>query len=159
LRTRAHYIQTPASCKCFRAADRSNSPKPACRPPWTGTSPTRIVQTSPLALAVVMLRLLIRFMGLALLAGGFVALVVDGTRSLAGGSLYVTTLGSVLQALWPVAFQALRSAVLSRLPTFVWDPLLVVLLMTPVGVALCVLGAAFIVLSHKHHALVGYPPE
>ena len=56
--------------------------------------PTGIVETSPLALALVMLRLLIRFMGLALLAGGFVALVVDGTRSLAGGSLYVTTLGS-----------------------------------------------------------------
>ena len=121
--------------------------------------PTRIVVTSPLALAVVMLRLLICFMGLALLAGGFVALVVDGARSLAGGSLYVTTLGSVLQALWPVAFQALRSALVSRLPTFVWDPLLVFLLMTPVGVALCGLGAAFIVLSHRHHALVGYPPE
>ena len=88
-----------------------------------------------------------------------VALVVDGTRSLAGGSFYVTTLGSVLQALGPAAFQALRSAVLSRLPTFVWDPLLVFLLMTPVGVALCGLGAAFIVLSHKHHALVGYPPD
>jgi len=136
-----------------------NSPKPARGPPWTGASPTRIVETSPLALAVVMLRLLIRFMGLALLAGGFVALVVDGTRSLAGGSFYVTTLGSVLQALGPAAFQALRSAVLSRLPTFVWDPLLVFLLMTPVGVALCGLGAAFIVLSHKHHALVGYPPD
>jgi hypothetical protein len=24
---------------------------------------------------------------------------------------------------------------------------------------LCGLGAAFIVLSHKHHALVGYPPD
>ena len=98
-------------------------------------------------------------MGLALLAGGFVALVVDGTRSLAGGSLYVTTLGSVLQTLWPVAFPALRSEILSRLPTFVWDPLLAFLLLTPVGVALCGLGAAFIVLSHKRHALVGYPPE
>ena len=106
-----------------------------------------------------MLRLLIRFVGLALLAGGFVALVVDGTRSLGGGSLYLTSLGSILQALWPVAFQALRSAVLSRLPTFIWDPLLVLLLMTPVGVALCGVGAAFIVLSHKHHAIVGYPPE
>jgi len=120
---------------------------------------TRIVETSPLALAVVMLRLLIRIMGLALLAGGFVALVVDGTRSLAGGSLYVTTLGSALQALWPGAYQALHSAALSRFPTFVWDPLLVHLLLTPVGVALCGLGAAFIVLSHKQHALVGYPPE
>jgi hypothetical protein len=106
-----------------------------------------------------MLRLLIRFMGLALLAGGFVALVIDGTRSLAGGGLYVTTLGSALQEIRPVAIQALRAAVLSRLPTFVWDPLLVIALMTPVGVALCGLGAAFIVFSHKHHALVGYPPE
>jgi hypothetical protein len=118
-----------------------------------------MVETSPLLLARVMVRLLIRFIGLALLAGGFIDFVVDGTRSLAGSGLYVTTLGSVLQALSPVAFQALRSSVISRMPTFVWDPLLVFLLMTPVGVALCGLGAAFIVLSHKHHALGGYAPE
>ena len=47
-----------------------NLAKTRSRPPWTGMCPTRIVVTSPLALAVVMLRLLICFMGLALLAGG-----------------------------------------------------------------------------------------
>ena len=123
-------------------------------------SPTRIVETSPLALALVMLRLLICFMGLALLAGGFVALVVDGARSLAGGSLYVTTLADrSCRRYGRSLFRRCARRSLSRLPTFVWDPLLVFLLMTPVGVALCGLGAAFIVLSHKHHALVGYPPE
>jgi hypothetical protein len=116
-----------------------------------------MVKASPFARAVVMLRLLIRFLGLALLAGGFVALVVDGTRSLAGGSVYVTTLGAALQGPWPAAYQASRAAVLSRFPTFVWDPAITHLLLTPVSVALCGLGAAFILLSHKHRALVGYP--
>jgi hypothetical protein len=106
-----------------------------------------------------MLRLLIRFFGLVLLAGGFVALVVDGTRSLAGGSLYVTTLGSAAQALWPNAYQTLRVTTLAHFPIFVWDPLLAFLLLTPVSVALCGLGALFILLSHKHHAAVGYLPE
>ena len=38
-----------------------------------------------------MLRLLTRFLAQLLLAGGFIALVVDGTRSIAGGRLAVTS--------------------------------------------------------------------
>jgi len=106
-----------------------------------------------------MLRLLIRFLGLVLLAGGFVALVVDGTRSLAGGNLHMTTLGSAVQALWPIAYRTLRATVLAHFPTFVWDPLLAMLLLTPISVALCAVGALFILASHKHHAAVGYLPE
>ena len=98
-------------------------------------------------------------MGLVLLAGGFVGLVIDGTRSLAGGSLYMTTLGTAVQALWPMAYQTLRATVLAHFPTFVWDPLLALLLLTPVSVVLCGVGALFILLSHKHHAATGYLPE
>ncbi len=98
-------------------------------------------------------------MGLALLAGGFVAFVVDGTRSLAGGGLFVTTLASAFQTLAPGGFQTWRAAFLSHLPAFVWDPLLATLLLFPIGGALCGVGALLILLSHKQHAAIGYPPE
>ncbi|MGA8172733.1 MAG: hypothetical protein WB816_18130 [Methylocystis sp.] len=106
---------------------------------------------------MVMLRSLIRLAGLVLLVEGFVALVVDGTRSLAGSGVFVTTLGSAFQALWPAAFEAARVDVLAHFPRFIWDPLLALLLLTPVSLALCGLGAVFISLSHKHRAAVGYP--
>jgi len=106
-----------------------------------------------------MLRLLIRFVGLLLLAGCFVSLVYDGTRSLAGGGLHMTSIAAALQGMGPAAYRALEAQALARLPHFVWDPLLSTLLLAPLGLALGLLGAACIFLSHKHQAGVGYPRD
>jgi hypothetical protein len=103
-----------------------------------------------------MLRILIRFLGLLLLAGGFIALIVDGTRSLAGGRLLVTTLDNAATDLFPAALKGLQTAVEQGLAPFVWDPLLATLMMAPVSVAFGWLGALFIVLSHKHQAHLGF---
>jgi hypothetical protein len=103
-----------------------------------------------------MLRILTRFLGLLLLAGGFVALIVDGTRSLAGGRLLVTTLNKGVSDLFPAAYRALQASVEGNLPAFLWDPVIVTLLLLPMSVTLCALGALFIVFSHKQHESVGY---
>ena len=57
-----------------------------------------------------MLRLLIRFAGLILLAGGFAALIIDGTRSLAGGDLRVIPLGVAAIELFPLQTKAWQAA-------------------------------------------------
>lgn len=103
-----------------------------------------------------MLRILTRFLGLLLLAGGFVALIVDGTRSLAGGRLLVTTLGKGASDLFPAAYRALQATVEGNLPDFIWDPLITTLLLTPISIAFCGVGASLIVLSHKQHEAIGY---
>jgi hypothetical protein len=106
-----------------------------------------------------MLRFLLRAIGLLLLAGGFIALIVDGTRSLAGSSLYVTPVDTALQTIAPAAYHSLEKSVLAHLPHFVWDPLLVHLLRAPMSGALLVLGVLCLVVTHKPHHEFGYPAE
>jgi hypothetical protein len=106
-----------------------------------------------------MLRLLCRLLGVLLLAGGFVALVVDGTRSIAGGGLYLTTLSAALQGFAPLLYRGLQSAVLAHLPDFVWDPLLAKLMLAPVSLVLGGVGALCVALSHKPQTGPGFPRD
>jgi hypothetical protein len=94
-----------------------------------------------------MLRFLIRFLGLMLLAGGFAALIVDGTRTLAGGELRVTPLSKSVHDLFPAKMQALQASIEQHAP--LWDPVVSTLLLAPVSLTLTGLGALFIALSQK----------
>ncbi len=98
-----------------------------------------------------MLRLLTRFLGLLLLAGGFIALIVDGTRSIAGGELLVTTLRRGLSDSFPALYASLRASVEAR-SGFLWDPVTTTLLLLPVSVALGGVGALLILFSHRQDA-------
>ncbi len=102
-----------------------------------------------------MLRLLTRFIGLLLLAGGFIALIVDGTRSIAGGRLMVTTMRKGASELFPGFYQALQSNV-ENVSAFLWDPILATLMLAPVSVALGGVGALMILLSHRQASPIGY---
>lgn len=95
-----------------------------------------------------MLRMLIRFLGLILLAGGFAALIVDGTRSLAGGELRVTPLSKSAHDLFPLKMQALQLTIEQHVP-HLWDPVIATLLLAPLSLTLTGLGALFIALSQK----------
>ena len=106
-----------------------------------------------------MLRFLLRAIGLLLLAGGFIALIVDGTRSLAGSSLYVTSIDAALQAAGPALYQGLEKWVLAHLPHFVWDPLLVHILRLPLSGTMLALGGLSVLLTHKASQEFGYPAE
>jgi hypothetical protein len=90
-----------------------------------------------------------RFIGLLLLAGGFIALIVDGTRSIAGGQLLVTTLRRGLSETVPGVYQSLSTSIAEK-SAFLWDPVATSLLIIPVSVALGGLGALCIVFSHRH---------
>jgi len=106
-----------------------------------------------------MLRLLIRLLGLLLLAGGFISLIVDGTASLAGGSIYITTLAAALQAQAPAFLDKLRVSTLAHLSPAVWDMLLAVLRATPLSLAMCAIGAVLILVSHKRRRGRGFDFE
>lgn len=95
-----------------------------------------------------MLRLLTRFLGLLLLAGGFIALIVDGTRSIAGGALMVTTLRRGASETFPALYESLRAGLEAK-SAFLWDPVATTLMLLPVSVAFGGLGALMILFSHK----------
>ncbi len=98
-----------------------------------------------------MLRLLTRFLGLLLLAGGFIALIVDGTRSIAGGALLVTNLHRGLAESFPSLYHSLEAGLRAK-SAFLWDPVLATLMLLPVSAVLGGVGALLIVFSHKQEA-------
>ena len=96
-----------------------------------------------------MLRLLTRFLGLLLLAGGFIALIVDGTRSIAGGELLVTTLRRGLSEATPALYNSLVSEMAAKSAL---DMAMAPLMTLPISLTLGALGALLIVFSHKREA-------
>ncbi|MCK0196009.1 hypothetical protein MWN34_03690 [Ancylobacter sp. 6x-1] len=94
-----------------------------------------------------MIRFLLRFIGLWLLAGGFVALVVDGTRSIASSELVMTGLGEAWFALNASSLTRIQHAVETGLSPRIWDYVGVPVLMTPLAASLAVLGILLLLLG------------
>ncbi len=102
-----------------------------------------------------MLRILARFIGLLLLAGGFIAMIVDGTRSIAGGELAITTLRRGAIELFPTLYENFQNSVMQK-SAFLWDPILTTLMIFPVSLTFGLLGAALIVFGAKRETQMRY---
>ncbi len=86
-----------------------------------------------------MIRFLFRFVGFWILAGGFVALVVDGTRSIAASALVVTPARSAWTSLSPASLDAVRVRAAALAP-WLWDDLLSPILDLPLFLLLALIG-------------------
>ncbi|MBS7542334.1 hypothetical protein [Ancylobacter oerskovii] len=94
-----------------------------------------------------MIRFLLRFLGLWLLAGGFVALVLDGVRSIASSRLLYTPLGDAWAAASATSLgQALGDA---DLPAGGWSHLAAPLLQAPLAAVLIVLGLLLLLAGRR----------
>ncbi len=102
-----------------------------------------------------MFRLAVRFIGLLILAGAFAALIVDGTRSVAAGTLAPMPLGRMIAALAPDAFVKLHASIESHAP-ILWDPVLVTVLLLPTWVVLGALGLVLLALTRRPAPKIGY---
>ncbi|MGH6846040.1 MAG: hypothetical protein ACREC0_00980 [Methylocella sp.] len=103
-----------------------------------------------------MFRLLLRFLGLCLLATAFVALLGDVTRSIVGRRLYVTPLGERLMALAPGKLALAQAFVERHVHPFIWDPVLVDLMRLPVWLAVGAIGCLAIWLGGKPAPRFGF---
>lgn len=103
-----------------------------------------------------MFRLIFRFLGLLLLAAAFAALVVDGTRSIAGGALSLAPFGQTMFWLMPSKFAGIEAAVRHALPPLLWNPLMVRVLKMPTWVVAGVLGILLMLFTQKRRPKIGY---
>lgn len=103
-----------------------------------------------------MFRFLIRTIGLILLAAGFAALIVDGTRSIAAAKLIVTPFGSTALYLFPASFPLLQPAVERHIHPLLWDPFLLALFLLPTFLVLAVLGLLLIWMVRRRQITIGY---
>lgn len=86
------------------------------------------------------LRFLVRVLGYLLVAGGFVALLTDGARSIANSLLRFTPLGETLLTFLGERFRLLQPAIERNLHPMLWDPVLVSVLQVPTAAAGLLLG-------------------
>ena len=103
-----------------------------------------------------MLRVIIRFFGLLLLAAAFAALVIDGTKSIASDALIVTPLAQIAEQLAPAKFPLLQGAVESRLGHFAWKPVATTLLALPGWLIAGAFGGLLFAATRRRVVKVGY---
>ena len=105
---------------------------------------------------ILMFRFLSRFLGLWLLAGAFVALIIDGTRSIAASRIVLTSVGEAWSVLNRASLEQFRAYIETGYPVWVWDPITLNLLLAPLWALLGVLGILFALLGRTPARPIGY---
>jgi hypothetical protein len=100
-----------------------------------------------------MLRFLSRFIGLWLLAGALVALVVDGSKTIAAGGIVTTSLGAMWTSISPQSLIATEAVIVDSVGPALWNPVIQSILNTPGFVVFGVLGIVLMLLGRKKRRL------
>lgn len=88
-----------------------------------------------------MIKFLLRFVGLWLVAGALVALVIDATKSIAASSLILTPLGPAFDATFgPAVLASTAAFVEQEVGHWLWNPVISSVLALPTWAVLGVLG-------------------
>lgn len=93
-----------------------------------------------------MFRFLLRFVGFWFLAGGFVALIVDGTRSIAASALVLTSAGDAWFAVSPGSLAAMEASTRKISPAL-WDSAIAPALSAPAFLVLLIFGIVLMMLG------------
>lgn len=103
-----------------------------------------------------MIRFVFRFFGLWILAAGFVALVRDGTKSIAGNAIFLTKLSEDWNNIHAGSLDALKALVERYAGAATWTTAAPYLLDAPTWLVLGVIGSLFILIGRKKKPLIGY---
>jgi hypothetical protein len=87
-----------------------------------------------------MIRLLLRLLGLWFIAMALVALVVDGTSSIAASAWTFTPIGKYWFDLSPASINVAQAAIQRHVAPALWDPVILTLLTQPVWLVAGPLG-------------------
>jgi hypothetical protein len=102
-----------------------------------------------------LIRIFIRILGLALLAGAFAAGVIDGARSIAADQLSLTPMGATAYWAFPNKFPLLQSFV-EHINPLLWNPVLLHILMLPTWLVLGILGLGLMYVTRKRPPPIGH---
>lgn len=103
-----------------------------------------------------MIRFLLRFIGLLLLALAFIFVIYDGMKSIADGGLFMTKFGQLWIDIHASSLQAFQATVQRYAGGELWQVAAVPILGQPVAAVFGVLGVVLILLGRKKKALIGY---
>jgi hypothetical protein len=103
-----------------------------------------------------MIRFLFRFFGLILLATAFILVIYDGTKSIAGNSLALTTVRALWELINAGSLAKLKPLIAPYAGGLLWDPLTVAILAAPAWSLLGAAGILLLFFGRKRKPLIGY---
>lgn len=103
-----------------------------------------------------MIRFLVRSLGFIIVAGAFVMLVIDATRSIAQSKVTFTLLGETAYTLFGERFLLLQPGIERHVHPLLWDPVVLNLLLLPTAFVGLVIGFALMWLGAKPREKVGF---
>jgi hypothetical protein len=102
-----------------------------------------------------MIRLVLRLLGVLLLAAAFAALIIDGTKSIAASAVIYTPAADTAAQMFPDKFKLLQPA-LERIHPMLWNPVMADILRLPVWVIVAIVGMICLLLGRKPRPKIGY---
>jgi hypothetical protein len=103
-----------------------------------------------------MIRFLLRFIGLCLLATAFVFFVYDGTKTIANQQVMTMKVADAWAIVDQTTLVKLQPAIEAHAPHWLWDPVILSVLNAPTWLVLAILAAILILLGRKKKPLIGY---
>jgi len=107
-----------------------------------------------------MIAFLARFLGIWMIAGALVALVVDGTKTIAASSLTTTPLGYSWYSISPASLIRAQEFVQQQVETYVghwlWDPIVQWILMAPTWAAIGAMGVWLVYIGRRRRIISAF---
>lgn len=103
-----------------------------------------------------MTRFLLRVLGLICLAAAFILVIYDGTKSIAGNRLFLTTVQAPWELFHSGSLAKLRPLIEPYVHGLLWNPVAVTVLAAPAWSVLGVFGILLLLLGRKKKPLIGY---
>lgn len=105
-----------------------------------------------------MIRLIVRTLGLWILAGAFVAALIDGMKSIAASRPVLTPALAQANELAPRAVQTTQEFLIGRIGPTAWDPAALTVLALPTWVLLTIVAGILIVATRPPRPKIGKRP-
>jgi len=103
-----------------------------------------------------MIRFLFRFIGLVCLAGAFILVIYDGMKSIAGNTVYFTSMRTLWELINAGSLARLEPLIKPYANGLLWDPAMTGLLAAPSWSLLGAFGILLLLLGRRKKPLIGY---
>jgi len=103
-----------------------------------------------------MIRFLFRFLGLICLAAAFILVIYDGTKSIAGSRLTLTSVRALWELINAGSLTKLKPLIEPYAGGLLWDPVMLFILAAPSWSVLGLFGILFILVGRRKKPLIGY---
>jgi hypothetical protein len=140
--------------------DENDTDWPIAGKPWNAYISPISGETPAGPAGLLMIGFLARFIGLWMVAGALVALVIDGTKTIAASALTMTPMGLAWYSISPSSLMQTQEFVQRTVESYIghwlWDPIIQWVLMAPAWAVLGIIGGWLLYVGRRRSPQPAY---